>query len=113
VLVGLEQDHPARVDLQLLAGLAVRDRHRRRRSPEAQLRRREAVQRRVRHQDAAALEQPPHLRQPDITIEQLLDGLAFGLALLPCLAVRPFGRSPQPDQHGRERLVRERGLAPG
>ena len=80
MLVGLEQRHPARVDVDLLAGFAVGDRDRWTTLTEAELGDREPMQRRVRHVDAAPVQQSPDLREPDPGRDQLLDRVMLGLA---------------------------------
>src|SRR5262249_35170255 len=86
-LVGLEEGHPAGVDVDLLARLPVGDRDRRCTLPEAELGDSEPVQRRVRDVDAPAVQQPSDLREPDASCEQLLDRIALGLALQPGITV--------------------------
>jgi hypothetical protein len=71
------------------------------------------MQRRVRHVDAAAMQQPLDLRQPHVIREQLLDRVALGLALLPAIAVRsPRVRRQRGDDCG-HLLVIERRIGAG
>jgi len=108
---GLQPQHPAGVELHFLAGPAVGDRDGRRRAPEAQLGDREAVQRRVRHLDALAQKEPPHLRQLHVCAHLLVDEHPLLDAAGPAVAVRSSGRRSQLDRQLHHALVGERGLA--
>jgi hypothetical protein len=64
LVVGLQAQHPACVDLQLVARLAVGDRDGGSLAAKAELLHSETVQRRVRHLNALACQQPKDLGQP-------------------------------------------------
>ncbi len=111
--VGGQHRHPARVHLQLLARLAVDDGQRHLRTTEAQLARREAMQRRIRDRHALALKQAPNFRQPHAVTEVSRDEAALLLAAAPRLAVLVRHRradAERPQDRG-EPLVGQRRLA--
>ena len=105
---GSEQRHPTRVDVHLLAWLAVSHRNRRRSLTESELADGEPVERRVRHVDATAVQQPLDLRKPHALEQQPLDLGALGLAPLPTVAVRPSRVGRQRGDHAGDVLVAER-----
>ncbi len=84
--IGLEVMHPAGVDLELVAGLAIGDRDRGGRTAEAELSDREAPQRRIGQLDTAPSQQPTDLRKSDAALQARRDELALPGAHLPGLA---------------------------
>ena len=112
LVVGLQAQHPARVDLQLVARLAVGDRrlavgdrHGGGLAAKAELLDGEPVQRRVRHLNALACQQPKDLGQPQIILEVLLDERSLCFAGPPRIAVGMRGRLLERDDHRTDELV--------
>lgn len=107
-LVRLELADPARVHLQLFAGLAIGHRDRRSLTPKTQLIPGKPVQRPVRDVDPLTPQQFAHLGQADPAPgQELLDQRAVPLAPLPALPPRPWGPRRQALHHPAELLVRQ------
>ena len=104
---------PARIDLHLLARLAVEHRDRRLRPPEAQLLDGEAVQHRIAEENALPGEQLADLCQPHAFGEPPLDAWPLGRAHGPPLTSRPSARRVQREQNVAQLLVgRRRAIRP-
>src|SRR5678815_3894410 len=107
VLVGLECRHPSCVDVDPFAGLAIAHRDRRSMAAKAEPGDRKPVQRRIGNNDTATMQQPPHLRESNMLLEQPLDLGALRFALLPALAVRTLDGGRKDLQHRSELLIGE------
>src|SRR5512146_3095701 len=103
--ISLEPADAAGVELYLLPRAAVGDRDRRRSPAKSEFLDREAVQRGVADLHLAALQQPPHLRQPYSVAEVRLDEAALGAAQLPVLAPRPAVVHAEPLDDGGDHRV--------
>jgi hypothetical protein len=89
---------PSRIDLQLVTGLAIEDRDRRRRLPKLQLQDREAVQGRIRDQHALPREQLANLREPHPITKLASDRRALLDTAGPSIAARPTAGGMQREQ---------------
>lgn len=107
------QAHASEVHLDLRAGLAVGQAHRRARAAEAELGHREAVQRAVRHDHAATGEQLVDLGQVQPLGEALLEERALALQAAPAVAVPGGPAGTSLADHRAENLVAELSLVPG
>jgi transposase len=107
--VGFYPPHPAGIELDFLAGLAVGHRDRRGAAPEAELGDVEAVQRSVGDHDVVATAQElADLGEPHPLGEQGHEEDAVLLAQRPRVAAGALGGGGQGGEHGDEALLRER-----
>jgi hypothetical protein len=106
-----EEAHPAEVDLQLLARLAVVDPHRRLVPAVAQLLGAEPVQRALRHHHPAAGQQLTDLHHRQPVLEPPSNPGPLGLAALPRLTTPTRTRGPHRLHHRADQLVGQRLLA--
>ncbi len=101
------QAHAPEVHLHLAAGLAVGETDRRAPSAEPELADREAVQRPVRHDDAAPCEQVVDLGEAQLLLEARLEERALALKALPALAAAGGPARADLADHRAEELVAE------
>jgi hypothetical protein len=107
--IGLKQDHPTRIELDFVPGLAVGDGDRRRGPTEVELRDSETVQSGVRNRNTLSNQQAPNLGKPDASIEEFLDRRALSNGQGPAVAVGPATVGAQGDQHGAQVLIGQAG----
>jgi len=103
--VGCHVRHPARVELDLLAGATVSERDCWRGAPPAELLQSEAPQRGVTDHHALAPEQLADLGQPHVGAQVPLDDAAVGRAGGPALAMRARARLDGADDRGEQAVV--------
>jgi hypothetical protein len=104
--IGRQVRHPARVELDLFPGPAVREQNRRRGAPPVELLQREAPQRGVTDQHALAPEQLTDLGEPHVTAQVPLDDVAVGRARGPAVAMgAPRARLHDADLRGEQAVI--------
>ena len=103
-----EPAHPARIDLQFLAGVAVEHRNRRRRPAKLQLQHREAVERGIRDPHALAGEQLANLGEADAARQPPPDRLALLGTQGPAIPARASPGGMECQQHVAHLLVTDR-----